>query len=459
MDEALEAKVIEALPAAVGRYQFGHGLIRQALYEKMSSIRRLRAHASIGEALERMHQTELAAHAAELARHFAEAESVMGPGKLARYSLMAGEQALAASAYEDAIAQFERGLVARDITLSGTEAASDEEAAALLFGLARAQAATFERVQFEEAFITNSRAFEYYAETGNVALAVAVAEFPIGAPGVHIPGGAELIERALALVPADSHEAGRLLARYGGLDGVIFVKDADGSLRREQALGRALIIAQREGDIALEIRTLLYTGRLARRNFRHREGLEILLQAADLARRNNDLHSEVVTCYWAALAQSNVGDLEGMRLTAGAGLDAAERLNDRSWLALALWNSQMAAKLEGSWQTARDKGDRGLTVSPRECRILYTSVLEEYEVGDFSQAGAYLEKFLDAMHQTGPGFNAEYAFASCLIPMIACITGKSERLDVAETAAKPFFHHGRPVAVANLVSSPKPAWG
>jgi predicted ATPase len=136
LDEALEAKVIEALPAAVGRYQFGHGLIRQALYEKMSSIRRLRAHASIGEALERMHQTELAAHAAELARHFAEAESVMGPGKLARYSLMAGEQALAASAYEDAIAQFERGLVARDITLSGTEAASDEEAAALLFGLA-----------------------------------------------------------------------------------------------------------------------------------------------------------------------------------------------------------------------------------------------------------------------------------------------------------------------------------
>ncbi len=49
---------------------------------------------------------------------------------MVRYSLLAGERALASHAYEDALAHFERGLVARDITMSGTEAASDEEAAA-----------------------------------------------------------------------------------------------------------------------------------------------------------------------------------------------------------------------------------------------------------------------------------------------------------------------------------------
>ena len=204
---------------------------------------------------------------------------------------------------------------------------------------------------------------------------------------------------------------------------------------REQALGRALTIAQREGDIALEIRTLVHTGRLLRRLSRYQEGLAIFQQAADLARRNDDLHSEVVALYWAALAQINLGDLEGLRLTTGAGLHAAERLRDRSWLAFTIWNSQMVAKLEGDWLAARDLGDRGLTVSPRESRILYTNILAEHEVGDFNQAEASVDKLLDSARQVGPGFNAEYSFVACLIPMVACITGKSERLDVAEEAA------------------------
>ncbi|MCH7737436.1 MAG: hypothetical protein IH872_08545 [Chloroflexi bacterium] len=435
LGEALGVRLIETLPGAVERYQFGHGLIQQVLYGELSPVRRVRAHARIGESLEQLHQTDLAEHAAELARHFGEAESVLGPEKLARYSLMAGEQALATYAYEDALTHFEKGLAALNIALSGTEAASGEEAAALLFGLARAQTATFERHQFEEAFGNLGRAFEYYAEAGNVALVVAAAEFPIGAPGLLIPGVEQLMTRALALVPADSHEEGRLLSRYGGIDGFIN-EDVDDSLGREQALGRALTIAQREGDIALEIRTLVHTGRLLRRLSRYQEGLAIFQQAADLARRTDDLHSEVVALYWAALAHSNLGDIEGMRLTAAAGLHAAERLRDRSWLAFAIWSSQMVAKLEGDWLAARDLGDRGLTVSPRECRILYTNILAEYEVGDFNQAEASVDKLLDSARQVGPGFNAEYSFVSCLIPMVACITGKSERLDVAEEAAQ-----------------------
>jgi len=78
-----------------------------------------------------------------LSHHFIEAELVLGPAKLAHYSLLAGDQALASYAYEDALTHFERGLAERNIALAGTEVAPDEEAAALLFGLARAQTATF----------------------------------------------------------------------------------------------------------------------------------------------------------------------------------------------------------------------------------------------------------------------------------------------------------------------------
>ena len=419
-------------PSLESTFIFKHALVRDAAYESLLHSRRQQYHQRAAQVLEAEFPDIVESQPELLAHHFTEAGLIT---EAVSYLQRAGERALATYGYEEAITHFERGLLARGIALSGTEMASDDEAAALLFGLARAQTATFERQQFGEAFGNLSRAFEYYAEVGNVALAVAAAEFPIGAPGLVIPGVAELMTRALTLGPADSHESGRLLSRYGGIDGLIYV-EGDDDVVREQALGRALTIAQREGDIPLEIRTLMYTGRLFRRLLRHQEGLEILLQAANLARSNNDLHSEMVACYWAALAQSNIGDLEGMRPTAAAGLHAAERVNDRAWLALTIWGSQMAAMLGGEWQAARDLGDRGLTVSPRECRILYTSTLAEYEVGDFDRAEANLDMLLDAMRQTSPGFNAEYSFVSCLIPMVACITGKPERMDVAAEAAQ-----------------------
>ena len=61
---------------------------------------RVRLHARIAEALEGLHGADVEADAVELAHHFTEVEAVAGPEKLVRYSLLAGEQALATYAYE-----------------------------------------------------------------------------------------------------------------------------------------------------------------------------------------------------------------------------------------------------------------------------------------------------------------------------------------------------------------------
>ena len=423
IDEAVSARLIEEVPGGTERFQFSHALVQRTLADELTTTRRVRLHALVATSMEEQYGGDAEAHAAELAYHFAQAEPVLGPEKLVRYSLLAGERALAAYAWDEALVQFERGLAAKE-----EQHPMDAVTAALLFGLGRAQAATFERHQYHEALNNLTRAFDYYVEVGDVPRAVAIAEHPIPLVAGEAAERVQLLPRALGLVPPDSHEAARLMSRY--------TRPLVGAERASEALGRALTIARREGDIALEIRTLINTSRLVRSLYRHQESLEMSLQAIDLARRTNDLHSEVVACFWAVMAQSNVGDLEGMRLTAATGLQAAERLHDRSWLALSLWSSQMAAKLEGAWEAARDFGDRGMTVSPRECRILYIRILVEYEVGDFDQAEAYLEKLLDGMRQTSPGSNAEYSYVSCLIPMVACTTGKSGRLDVAEETAK-----------------------
>ena len=199
VEEALAARVIEEPAGTTDRYQFSHALIQETLAQELSTTRRVRLHARIAEGLEELYGEDAKTYAAERAHHFAEAQTSTGITKLVRYSLLAGEQALAAYAYayEEALAHFERGLVARDLSLSGTEAAPDEEAADLLFGLARAQSATVEGHQLEEVFATLSRAFVYYAEAGNIARAVAAAEFPIARSGARIPGVAQLLARAL----------------------------------------------------------------------------------------------------------------------------------------------------------------------------------------------------------------------------------------------------------------------
>ena len=57
---------------------------------------------------------ELAAHAAELAYHFAEAVAVIVTEKLVRYSMMPGERAVASYAYEEALFHFLQALAAKE---------------------------------------------------------------------------------------------------------------------------------------------------------------------------------------------------------------------------------------------------------------------------------------------------------------------------------------------------------
>ena len=50
LEEGLSARVIEELPATIGRYQFTHALIQETLSAELSLTRRVRLHARIGQA-------------------------------------------------------------------------------------------------------------------------------------------------------------------------------------------------------------------------------------------------------------------------------------------------------------------------------------------------------------------------------------------------------------------------
>ena len=104
--------------------------------------------------------------------------------------------------------------------------------------------------------------------------------------------------RALALVPADSHEAARLLSRYGGVIG-----SAEGDFEgAQEALERAIAIAGREGDLDLEVRSLNYAATVSGNHLHWQESVDNGLRGIELARGNENPYSDWLSRGWTAFS-------------------------------------------------------------------------------------------------------------------------------------------------------------
>jgi DNA-binding CsgD family transcriptional regulator len=425
IDEALEAHLIEELPQGRERYQFCHALIQETLTQQLSSSRKVRQHARIAEALEELYGNAADAHAAELAHHFAEAEPVLGPEMLVHYSLLAGERALAAYAWEEALGYFDRGLAAKE----GQRV--DTETAGLLFGLGRAQLAVLHREREPEAMDNLDQAFDVFKQAGDIDNAVAVAEYPLPTGAAFLAGAGELLSGALSLVPPDSLAAGRLLTRNGWDLG----RRKDDYHGAQQAFNQALAIALRQGDTKLEMDALAAAAEVDLFHFYCQESLEKSLTAIELAHQTYDLRVLVQAHRRAATAMTIIGDLEGARLHASAALAPAEKLRDRFWLDNAYWGMQVVYRLEGKWLDARKIGESSPTVS-MDSRMLADRVMLEYELGDFSQGEAYLRRLLEDHGRIRPAPSIDYLMPAIVIPLAARNNSAVDGLDVARATAE-----------------------
>lgn len=107
LDRATDAGLLRRDPDRIGRYTFAHALIRQTLNTAPGTAQRARLHARVGAAIE---AGGGALRAAELARHFTQALPLIGPDKAIEYSALAGREALADLAFEDAAEYLQRAL-------------------------------------------------------------------------------------------------------------------------------------------------------------------------------------------------------------------------------------------------------------------------------------------------------------------------------------------------------------
>lgn len=110
VEEAETAGLIFASPGQrEARYEFAHALVRQALLDELSAARLQRVHLQIATAMEQRFG-DAGEKAADIARHLYRAGSAADSAKTRRYLELAGQQALAAAAADEAADAFDKAL-------------------------------------------------------------------------------------------------------------------------------------------------------------------------------------------------------------------------------------------------------------------------------------------------------------------------------------------------------------
>jgi tetratricopeptide (TPR) repeat protein len=101
------------VPSAEGPerpFTFAHELVRQTLLADISIPRQQRLHASVADAIERLHPDSVGERAGDIADHLVKAGSFADRRRLIHFLTLAGKGALAAAAYEEAVHSFRRSL-------------------------------------------------------------------------------------------------------------------------------------------------------------------------------------------------------------------------------------------------------------------------------------------------------------------------------------------------------------
>ena len=114
LDTAVQAGLIAEVPGAAGRFTFAHALIRETLYEELSTPRRVRLHRRIADALETLSRSR-SVPLADIAYHLIQAAPAGDLEKAVDYATRAGQHAEASLAYEEATRFYEMALHALEL--------------------------------------------------------------------------------------------------------------------------------------------------------------------------------------------------------------------------------------------------------------------------------------------------------------------------------------------------------
>lgn len=324
LDEAMGARLVTDVPGGPGRLRFAHVLIRDVLYDGLTTARRVLLHRHAVDALEALYGDEPGSHLAELAHHSTAASEF---DKAWRYARRAADWTFEVLAYEEAARLYELSLEALDLSSRGEE----PERVELLLSLGDSYARAGDRSASKRAFLAAAE----LAKHSRLARELAHAAAGYGGRIVWARAGGDerlvpLLEEGLAVLGDDDVELrSRLLTRLAGA-----LRDEPSRERRDALSREALELARRSGSPAVLAYAL--DGRMSAiiAPDTHAEVLELATEMGAVAKQIDDPERVVHSHVHQVFAYIALGEMDEVERALSAAEPIAARLGQpvQRWL-------------------------------------------------------------------------------------------------------------------------------
>jgi len=304
LEEAVGSGMIEELHTKRLACRFTHEIVRRALYDRLSRLRRAELHLRVGEALESA-TTDSDRALADLAHHFGAAAPFGGVERAIDYNLRAARAASAALAFDDAAMRLRTAI---EIGIQG-----EPERAGALLELGAASHRAGKATDALDAFVSAAEIARALDSGELLARAAIGYEDACWRPGVIRRDATELLEEALATVDDSSEEL-----RIGLLAGLSRALNFAGE-RERGALVRdnAIALARRYEDRA-GLAKVLVGSYWARGTTPLEEILSMLTEARDLGQELGDVEMQTDAMAWRAPTFVALSDLDSARTEVAA---------------------------------------------------------------------------------------------------------------------------------------------
>ncbi len=345
LEPAMRAGVIEELPFPALAYRFTHELVRRALYDRLSVLRRAELHLRIAQALEAVDQPQHGRVLADLAHHFAAAAPIGGAAQAVEYNLLAAKAASAALAYDEATVRLRTALQ--------MGVPDERQRAEILLDLGTALFRAGRSLDSLQSFRQTAEIARELGEGKLLARAAIGFETSCWRPGLTDEGARELLQEAsAALAREDSTLRVGLLASLARA--LEFEGDSDqAALARADAIAMARRIDDRPG-----LATVLVGIYWARATTSLAEALEMLGEARELAEELGDVEGQAEATQWRVAALMALGEIVAAREELAIALDTASHTRQPFNLHVAEHYRSALALLQGQLAQADAAAER-----------------------------------------------------------------------------------------------------
>jgi len=300
LDDGVRSGMIEEIPASGPAYRFTHELVRRALYDQLSGLRRAELHLRVGTALEESLGTAPVRGLADVAHHLAAAGALGDTDRAVDYNLQAARAAMVALAFEQAAANFRTAL--------GLGVESPSEQAEIQLELGTACHSAGNSAEAVEAFTAVAEIGRAAGDADMLARAAIGLEGACWGEGGSHKAALELLEEAGAALGGD--QSTLRIPLLAALARVVAYRGDQA--RAEIIRTNAIEMARRLGD-QRGLASLLARAYTTRGTSTLEDIVEMLTEARALADELGDVEIQSEAVGWRLATWIALGELEAAR--------------------------------------------------------------------------------------------------------------------------------------------------